>query len=119
MPENDHSNSETTVLGDAGAYVTVHPARVVIYQITEQDLDFFASGMRSVFTGLASSCLTLAISVSLLLALNSGIDQWLKTGMLSTVMATGLLGLVFGGLAAREFRSYRRKLRDFKQNVAR
>ena len=46
-----------------------------MYQITEQDLDYFASGMRSVFTGLASSCVTVAISVSLLLALNSEISQ--------------------------------------------
>lgn len=75
MQENEHSNSNTTVLGATGAYVTVHPGHVVMYQITEQDLDYFASGMRSVFTGLASSCVTVAISVSLLLALNSEISQ--------------------------------------------
>lgn len=90
-----------------------------MYQITEQDLDYFASGMRSVFTGLASSCVTVAISVSLSLALNSDISQQLEVGMLSTVIATALAGSVFGGLAVKEFWSYRRKLTNFKRNAAR
>jgi phosphotransferase system glucose/maltose/N-acetylglucosamine-specific IIC component len=119
MQADDHNNSETTALRATGAFVTVHPGRVVMYQVTEQDLDFFASGMRSVFTELASSCVTVAISVSLLLALNSGINQQLEVGMLSTAIATALAGLVFGGLAVKEFWSYRRKLKDFKQNAAR
>lgn len=116
MLENDQSNSQTTVLGATGASVTVHPGQVVMYQITEQDLDFFASGMRSVFTGLASSCVTLAISVSLLFALNNNISQPLQIGMLSTMIATVVLGLVFGVFAVKEFWDYKRKLRTFKQS---
>jgi heme/copper-type cytochrome/quinol oxidase subunit 3 len=87
-----------------------------MYQITEQDLDFFASGMRSVFTGLASSCATLAISVSLLFALNNNISQPLQIGMLSTMIATVVLGLVFGVFAVKEFWDYKRKLRTLKQS---
>ena len=90
-----------------------------MYQITEQDLDYFASGMRSVFTGLAASCASVAISVGLLLALNKDIIRQLEVVMLSTVIATAILGLVFGGLAVREFWSYRRKLKDLKQSAAR
>ena len=119
MPGNDHSNAETTVLGATGAFVIVHPGRVVMYQITEQDLDYFASGMRSVFTGLASSCLSVAISVSLLLALNRDVSGRLEVAMLSIAIATAPAGLVFGGFAVKEFWGYRRKLRNFKRNAAR
>ena len=89
-----------------------------MYQITEEKLDRFASGMRSVFTGLASSCLTVAISVGVSLALSSDISVPLKVGMLSTVIATAVVGLVFGGFAVWEFWSYRRELRDFKREAA-
>ena len=119
MQENDHSNAETTVLGATGALVTIYPGQVVMYQITEQDLDYFASGMRSVFTGLASSCVSVAISVGLLLALNSDVSERLESVMLGIVIATVILGLVFGGFAVREFWSYRRKLRVFKRNAVR
>lgn len=119
MQGNDHGNADTTVLGATGAFVTIYPGQVVMYQITEQDLDNFASGMRSVFTGLASSCVSIAISVGLLLALNSDISGRLESAMLGILTATALLGLVFGGFAVREFWSHRRKLRDFKRNAAR
>ena len=99
MEENEHSNSESTALSATGAYVIVLPVQVVIYQITEQDLDYFASGMRSVFTGFASTFLTIAISVGVSLALSSDISVPLKVGMLSTVIATAVVGLVFGGFA--------------------
>ena len=117
MQENDHSDSRTTALGAARPSVTVHPGHVVMYQITEQDLDFFASGMRSIFTGLASSCVTVGISVGLLLALNSGINQQLQVGMLSTTIAAPVLGVAFGALAAKEFWSYKRKLSDIKRKA--
>ena len=119
MRENDNTTSRTTTFGPTGTSVTVLPGRVLMYEITEQDLDFFASGMRSIFTGLSSSCIAVCISVSLLLALNWDTIPELRVVMLSVAISVGGFGLVFAGFAAKEFLSYKRKLRDFKRNAAR
>ncbi len=89
-----------------------------MYQITEQELDFFASGSRTIFTGLASCFITIAVSILLSLILSDGINRGLETVMWIATGAVGALGLGSGVLAGREFWDHGRKLKDFKRKAA-
>ena len=120
MQDHDPNHPNTLALGSPGAFVTQLPGHVILYQITEQDLEFFASGMRSIFTGLSSSCIAVCISVSLLFALNqSTITPQLGTIMLALAIAAGSVGLIFAAFAVREWRAYKSKLDDFKKTANR
>lgn len=117
MQRDDQSSPEPAVLVTPPPRILMLPAQVVMYQITEQDLDFFASGSRTIFTGLASCFITIAVSIVLSLILNDGINGGLETVMWIATGAVGALGLGSGVLAGREFRDHGRRLKDFKRKA--
>lgn len=118
MQRHDPASPEPAVLVTPPPRILVHPAQVVMYQITEQDLDFFASGSRTIFTGLASCFITIAVSILLSLILSDSIHGGLEIGIWIATGAVGALGLGTGGLAGREFWAHGRRLKDFKRKAA-
>ena len=112
---DDRTGSGPAMLTSPPPRIVMHTGQVVMYQITDQELEYFASGQRSLFAGLTSACASIAISVGVPLALSGNIDRGLEIGMWCAVaMALGV-GLLSGILWVKESLSYRQKLKDFKE----
>lgn len=117
-PNQTRPPPRTALAPTSGAIITRYPARITTYEIAEQDLDFFASGARSLYTGIAGTCIGSFVSVSLLLALNWSADPTLKMIMVALATGAGIAGLIFAGLAYRDYRAHQTRLTRFKQSMA-
>ena len=98
-----------------GAVITQYHARIVIYEITEQELDLFASGARMLHASLAGVCWGVAVPtvVALLLAWPVGILVAVLSAALA-IAATGM-GSYFTWQAISEYRTHAHRLREFKR----
>ena len=117
MQGGNRPGSRSAVSSNPETRIIVHRGPVVMYEITEENLDFFASGSRSLFTSIASGCATAAISVGVPLALSDNIGRGLEIGMWCAVVTALVLGSFAAFLAVKEFRAYGRKLKEFKETA--
>lgn len=95
-----------------------HPAHIVIYEISEERLDYFASGTRAPHASWAGACLGVVVLTAVSLA-----STW-RMGTLVVMLMAGLLiaavGMVtyFSQQAVREFWAHGRRLWAFKNRTA-
>ena len=118
MQGGHRAGSEASMFRAAATSVILRSSQVVVYEITEQDLDFFASGMRPTFTGLATFGLGVFVAVGPLLLLNRDTAQQMEIIIMALITGAGATaGLIFGSLAGVEFWRHGRRLRKFKKDA--
>lgn len=97
--------------------VNIYPAQVNVFQVTEEQLDVLASNDHTLWASLFSACLSAFLTVLISLITLTGTTPTQSAVLLAVVIASGVLGLAFGGLGLREWRIRSRAVAEFKNRM--